>query len=399
MKNFLGHFLSFLASFFLLFIVVYVARELLPKKEKPTLAEDSSQRAVAIELVPTHYASRENVSVWLDPTRSDIKEALDSLDSNRREIGTVRPVFYEVKEGRIVLHGKLKAGVRNEVVYQAQKSEPRINVIPTFGNVDVSGPHGEEVLKLLQDPGLRKAALDKILEVAEDPDYAGVDMDWEGLSVAGFKLLADFIEDLSPNVHRLGKVVSVALEYRYVEASRHDWRRIGNAADQVEVIAYPEHHEGTEPGPIASVDWAGSQVNFALKAIPSSKIVLCMPLFGYIWEQDQYSGRSDTLDITWRQLKKMGEENSLDEIQRYGIDVKSVEARRDDNSDAHTLITGSYKASSYDGGQTRKINYQVWYEDAVSIGVKIQMAQKYGITQFGFWRIGGEDPQIWKLFQ
>ncbi len=41
----------------------------------------------------------------------------------------------------------------------------------------------------------------------------------------------------------------------------------------------------------------------------------------------------------------------------------------------------------------------VWCEDAESIKKKIEMAEKLGIDRFALWRLGGEDPGIWKILK
>ncbi len=61
-----------------------------------------------------------------------------------------------------------------------------------------------------------------------------------------------------------------------------------------------------------------------------------------------------------------------------------VEPRWDD---AGAAVTFSYEQD----GQ----RHTVWYEDALSLAVKQEIAVEAGLWGIAVWRLGGEDPQVW----
>ena len=354
----------------------------------------ASQKLVSAPLTPLHVA-RENVTVWLDTTRLDVKEAFDSLDDNRKQIGTVSPVMYQLTDGKVVFHHKLGVNTKDDIVFACNKNEPKIAIRPVFRNVDEGGVHGDEALKILQNPALREAALDEIVKVAKDPNYAGVDLDWEGIPTDKFHLLSDFVEELAPRVHRVGKTLSVAVEAQ-VGGIADNWKRISEVADRVEIICYPQHHRGTDPGPIASVEWTEYRLKEALKVIPRSKLVFCLPLFGYVWEDwatlnPERKSYDILSEMTWLRLKDIqeGEKRTRGTDWYNRNSISPLENKRDKEGNPSSL----FKHDTRRGDQAK---CEAWYEDAYSINIKILMAQKYRVSQFGFWRIGGEDPDVWK---
>jgi hypothetical protein len=77
------------------------------------------------------------------------------------------------------------------------------------------------------------------------------------------------------------------------------------------------------------------------------------------------------MEITWSDWEKEKARNS----------AKTLMFKRDADGNPSTFTSATSEA---------------WYEDAYSINQKMLMAEKYRLTQFGFWQIGGEDPAVWK---
>jgi spore germination protein YaaH len=331
--------------------------------DKPVPSAPVTPRMAKEKAMPVKQlgVNRENILVWMDATRNDTQRAFDSLDANRKNIGVVSPVLYKLKDGKVILHEKIGPNTVGDIKYACDKNEPKIKIRPLFGNIDENGAHGDEAVKILQNPALQKEALTMITKVASDPNYIGVDIDWEGIPVDKIHLLADFLAKLAPPIHRMGKTVSVVLEAWNV---RNEWRQIADVVDFVEFMTYPEHNPGTGPGPIASLGWSSRNLEMALQVVPRAKLVFCMPLFGYSWIPS-------AMEITWSDWEKEKARNS----------AKTLMFKRDADGNPSTFTSATSEA---------------WYEDAYSINQKMLMAEKYRITQFGFWQIGGEDPDVWK---
>ena len=50
-----------------------------------------------------------------------------------------------------------------------------------------------------------------------------------------------------------------------------------------------------------------------------------------------------------------------------------------------------------DNGADGKSAYEIWLEDAQSIGVKLNVMKKYNLAGVAAWRLGQETPDIWDV--
>ncbi|RDW20044.1 hypothetical protein CWR48_04785 [Oceanobacillus arenosus] len=63
----------------------------------------------------------------------------------------------------------------------------------------------------------------------------------------------------------------------------YDYGAIGFVVDLMFIMAYDWHYMASEPGSVAPISEVRNTIEFALKNMDSSKIVLGIPLYGYNW--------------------------------------------------------------------------------------------------------------------
>lgn len=49
------------------------------------------------------------------------------------------------------------------------------------------------------------------------------------------------------------------------------------------IMAYDWHHAGSEPGPVAPITEIRRTIEFTIAQVPSRKIIIGVPLYGYDW--------------------------------------------------------------------------------------------------------------------
>jgi spore germination protein len=129
-------------------------------------------------------------------------------------------------------------------------------------------------------------------------------------------------------------------------------------------------------------------VDFTRSNMPARKISLGVPLYGYHWialaagekpveaafVQDnagpavkKWKGRSSTYPVTAEVIAKNPPEWS-------------------DSERAHRVTFADAE------GQ-----HELWYEDARSIGAKLELAASQKLTGISAWSLGQEDPAVWEL--
>lgn len=119
---------------------------------------------------------------------------------------------------------------------------------------------------LLANPGTRQAHINNIAALVVGQGYAGIDLDYRGVSADWRDTYSEFVGELADVLHAQGKMLSVAVDAPLPvgggswDTGGYDWRALGQAADIVRV-PFPGH-----PAPFGSAGqdiapWALSQVS------------------------------------------------------------------------------------------------------------------------------------------
>lgn len=302
---------------------------------------------------------RRTVVAWI--AKYDWDDALRSLAAHAPKILSVDPAWYApLADGGV---GVITGSRAEDPALLALAKEKNIPVLPLVMNVFPGGADPGLVRPLLGSPTLRQKHARAIAALAHAPAYAGIDLDYEGLRGADLSLLAALAEELAPLLHREGKVLAVSIEAQADESALPAWRRIAAAADSVRFMGYGQHRDSA--GPVNDPEWVRSHLALALKAIPPEKLVQGLAVYGYRYLPD---GRKSS--GTWMFYRGLALS-------------RGIVPSRDPASRTLRFPLGEDA---------------VWFEDAESIALKVAAGRKLGVRRFGLWRLGGEDPELWKLF-
>lgn len=255
-----------------------------------------------------------------------------------------------------------------------------IKVFATITNLpesERSNWDSKRVEKILNDPDLRKKHITDILEKLEDLKFDGIIIDYEEVDSSQKNRFSEFIQELKLALQTKNKLLALALHPK-TEAnpglgSFQDWEDLSKSADQLNIMAYGEHYDEGSSGPIASIPWLKEIISYAQSLkIPSEKIYLGIPLYGYDWNKD--NDKSAT-GLTYIDVLNLLNQQSVQE--KWDEKSKSPYFTYEENGDSH----------------------EVWFENARSVKEKINLAKTAGLAGITFWRLGGEDPGIWELFK
>ena len=222
-----------------------------------------------------------------------------------------------------------------------------------------------------------EAHAEAIVEKIKSTGFDGVILDYELVDKSQKDNFSKFVKELSLQMHQENKFVTMALHPKTGQNKKgeaigqfQDWKEISKYADQLSIMGYSEHGDEDEAGPIASVGWVESIINYALSLdIPPEKLFLGIPLYGYRW---QIGSDENTEGLTFTQIQKI-------------IAANQIEVQWDESAKSPYF--------EYDkGGNT----YVVWFENSQSVFEKMSLADKKGLGGVNFWRLGDEDPQIWQ---
>jgi spore germination protein len=284
----------------------------------------------------------------------------------------VSPVWYSLEPtGEVVLADATHTTVDRRAVGFLR--EHGIRVIPTVSNLRDGEWQPDLVRAMLHDPEAMRAHVRELVALAVQEGYDGIDIDYEHLRGQDRTAFSAFLTELGAALRAEGRVLTVAVHPKSSDEGdsernlAQDYRAIGAAADQVRVMTYDYSWESSPPGPVAPAEWVEDVIAWTVTQIPPEKVILGVVLLGYEWAH----GRGSTVD--YQQARAAARAHDVD-IRRSG-----------DGSPWFRYVDRSGTA------------HEVWFEDEVSVEAKLRLVSRYGLGGVFFWRLGGEDPAVWRL--
>jgi spore germination protein YaaH len=212
---------------------------------------------------------------------------------------------------------------------------------------------------------LRRQLTEDLLKAAENFD--GLQIDFEYVPARDGDNFISFLAELREGLGNKLFTVALPARRRTLAQDVFDYAKIALLVDRVFVMAYDEHWSGSEPGPVASLDWCRAVAQHAMKTIGPDKLIMGMPFYGRTW-----GSFNPSRAFFHSGIERIRGENAAPEAERK-----------------NGVPTFSYETT---------ITVTVYYEDVYSIALKSAMYRDLGVAAVGFWALGQEDPRVWNCF-
>jgi spore germination protein YaaH len=245
----------------------------------------------------------------------------------------------------------------------------------TDGRPETGTGKSREVLKRwLADPRARDRHVEDLAALAAP--YDGLELDYERVPDRLWGGYAELVEKLADKLHAQGKGLHVDLEYApvYDDDARvkRALRRIGEAADRVNVMTYYERGELPDaPGPGSTPAFVSATGRRALALFPSDKLVLALSLAATDFEVPV-----PVLQF-FRRVRRLH--------YRAARELLAGSDARPAWDDAHGAPYFVYKKEG--------TAHEVWYEDERTLGAKAAAARELG-AGVGLWYLGATRPDL-----
>ena len=202
----------------------------------------------------------------------------------------------------------------------------------------------------------------------------GVNIDFEGLTADCGEHYVQFLKELSVLCRSSGLILSVD---NYVPRNFNEYYRLdiqGKILDYVIIMGYDEHWHGCgDPGSVASIGYVSEGLDRTLEQVPAQKVVNALPFYTILWKTEGTKVTDEYVRL-----------NYLDEF------LQSVNIE---------LTWDSTTCQNYGEWQSGSALYQIWAEDADSIGVKLNVMIAKNIGGVAVWRLGYGTPEVWNLIR
>jgi cellulose synthase/poly-beta-1,6-N-acetylglucosamine synthase-like glycosyltransferase/peptidoglycan/xylan/chitin deacetylase (PgdA/CDA1 family) len=214
----------------------------------------------------------------------------------------------------------------------------------------------------MHDPRRRAQLIGELSRYLDRTRSGGVMFDFENLTPAGIGDLARLVGETRAALQPRGKLVAVTMP---IDNPAWSPRAFARVADRVILMAYDEHWQGGQPGPIASDAWFSERLAATLQGVPPGKAVVALGNYGYDW----HDGHADSLTVeeAWQAAN--------DSATRPVFDRAS----------------GNAGFSYLDQGH----RHDVWLLDAAASWNELHALSRLGVANVAIWRLGSEDPGFW----
>ncbi len=247
--------------------------------------------------------------------------------------------------------------------------------ILTLTPFDESGKFNNNLIHVMvQDVTVRANLIQQLLVTVREKNYTGVDVDFEYILAEDREAFADFVSVLREEMNNAGYSVSVALAPK-ISANQpgllyegKDYRLLGQAANWVLLMTYEWGYTYGPPMAVAPLPNVRQVIAYGITEIPSHKINMGIPNYGYDWPLPYERGVTAARTI--------GNIEAVDIAIANGAEIEYDERAQ----------------APYFYYTLNDTIHMVWFEDVRSIQAKLALVPEYDLRGVGYW-------QIMKLFR
>ena len=256
------------------------------------------------------------------------------------------------------------------------QSDPTVIAIARQANLPIvalltnnrDGWKPDDVHRIITDPRRTDEFIGNIRQNLDEHHFAGINIDFEELKQRDRAPLVRFMKALAADLHQHGYIVSQDVP---VDDDNYDLKALGEINDYLVPMIYDEHYQNGEPGPVASETFFEDQLDKIAKLVPPSKVVVGVGNYGYDWT----IGGQGSDEVTFDQV--MAASERMHGTIQWDASTENPVLRYTSAGRPHEL----------------------WFLDAVAALNQVIAVSDENFRGVGLWRLGAEDPGLWKVLQ
>ena len=236
----------------------------------------------------------------------------------------------------------------------------------------------ERAEAVLSDEAMQAELIRQVIETIQAKGFAGLDVDFEYLPGSLSGAYAAFLARLRQILRPLGRFVWAALapktsaDQRGLLYEGHDYAALGRAVDAALLMTYEWGYTYGPPMAVAPLPNVRAVLDYAVTELPSAKVLLGVPNYGYDWPLPFVQGQTRAQSIS--------NQRAIELAIQYSIAIQYDE-------------TAQAPYFHYTDGSGTV--HEVWFEDARSLEAKLRLISDYGFLGAGIWNIMRPFSQLW----
>jgi hypothetical protein len=220
---------------------------------------------------------------------------------------------------------------------------------------------------LRQGSAERRQLIADLIEAAKN--YDGLQIDFENVPERSLEDYQSFIRELRSGLPR-NKMLTLALAARTRKLTRpdvYDYEALLPYVDRILIMAYDQHWSGSDPGPVAAINWCKNVAEYCYGVIGQEKLIMGLPFYGRAWG-DYNPSRA----LIYNTIDEIIKEHHANVRYENGIPVFTYE---------------------------KNVSIKLYFDNEYSLTTRLQMYKDMNINAVGFWRQGQETAEIWKYLK
>ncbi len=300
--------------------------------------------------------NRINVGFFVDWDAQSYTSLNDHID----KLDMVIPEFFFLKPGT----DSLLSVIDKPVIAMVKKHHKKL--IATIKNFTAKGWDGNALHYILRSDARRTHFINQILLQLQKYQLDGINVDFEEMVEKSDEPIIAFQKQLYETLHAKGFIVT-----QDVTPDNEDYniRVLQNYNDYIFLMAYDQHTELSNPGDISHQEWVEERLDKICSEIPSEKVILAIAGYGFDWPKNSV-GKS----VTYQQAISIAQQNH-----------------------SKMIFDGVSGNLHYSYTNARNIEHTVYFTDAATNYNIIRLADDWATAGVALWRLGSEDPRLWKL--
>lgn len=265
-----------------------------------------------------------------------------------------------------------------ELVYPALDDSELIQITYDYGAIPILtltpfGPDGqfnnELISALINNSVAVENLINNLLAVMSYKGYLGLDIDFEFIKAEDRQAFVDFVALMTERMNANGYEVSVDLAPKTSATQQgllyegKDYAALGAVANSVLVMTYEWGYTYSAPMAVAPIDKVRQVIDYAITEIPSEKINMGIPNYGYDWPLPYERG------VT--RARTIGNVEAVQTAIQYGSQIFYDEVAQ----------------TPYFNYATNGVEHEVWFEDARSLQAKMNLVYEYNLRGISYWQI------------
>lgn len=243
--------------------------------------------------------------------------------------------------------------------------------------VEGEGFSSDLVHTILTNDSLQNTLLDNVERVLRNKNYFGLDIDFEYVYPYDRENYNNFLRKVSARLRPQGYTLTTALAPK-LSADQpgtlyeaHDYPVHGALVDHVILMTYEWGYTYGPSQAVAPINQVEKVLDYAVTAIPSDKILMGMPNYGYDWTLPFVEGSA---------AKSINNVGAVSQARSVGAKI---------------LYDTKSQAPYYNYYGSDGKRHEVWFDDARSIEARLGLVDEYNLGGVSYWTINRFFPQNW----